>query len=145
MNIHENLRQISNLIKKHVNQNFEELGLTFSQSGILMYILLNKNNNINQRDIENEFKLSNPTVNGILNRLENKGLVRRVIDDTDKRVKHIIPLKKSEKLMEIVKQKRENLENNMIKNINNDELITFNLVLEKMIKNIKESTYERNI
>lgn len=145
MNIHENLRQISNLIKKHVNQNFEELGLTFSQSGILMYILLNKNNNINQRDIENEFKLSNPTVNGILNRLENKGLVRRVIDDTDKRVKHIIPLKKSEKFMEIVKQKRENLENNMIKNINNDELITFNLVLEKMIKNIKESTYERNI
>lgn len=145
MNIHENLRQIGNLIKKQVNQDFEKLGLTCSQSGILMYILLNKNNKINQRDIENEFKLSNPTVNGILNRLENKGLVRRIIDNTDKRVKHIIPLKKAEKFMGIVKQKRENLENNIIKNINQEELKIFNIVLEKMLKNIKESTNERNL
>lgn len=145
MNIHENLRQIGNLIKKYVNQDFEELGLTCSQSGILLYILLNKNNKINQRDIENEFELSNPTVNGILNRLESKGLVKRIIDDTDKRVKHIIPLKKSEKFMEIVKHKKEILENNMIKNIKDEELSTFNKVLEKMLKNIKESTYERNI
>jgi len=145
MNIHENLRQIGNLIKKYVNQDFEELGLTCSQSGILLYILLNKNNKINQRDIENEFELSNPTVNGILNRLESKGLVKRIIDDTDKRVKHIIPLKKSEKFMEIVKHKKEILENNMIKNIKDEELSTFNKVLEKMLKNIKERIYEKNI
>lgn len=145
MNTHENLKQIGNLIKKQVNQDFEELGLTFSQSGILMYILLNKNNKINQRDIENEFDLSNPTINGILNRLENKGLVKRIINDTDKRVKHIIPLKKAENFIELVKQKKETLENNMTKNINEEELKTFNIVLEKMLKNIKENTNERNI
>jgi len=145
MNTHENLKQIGNLIKKQVNQDFEELGLTFSQSGILMYILLNKNNKINQRDIENEFDLSNPTINGILNRLENKGLVKRIINDTDKRVKHIIPLKKAENFIELVKQKKETLENNITKNINEEELKTFNIVLEKMLKNIKENTNERNI
>lgn len=145
MNTHENLRQIANLIKKQVNKNFEELGLTFSQSGILMFIIMNKDKKINQRDIEKEFDLTNPTVNGILNRLENKGLIKRISDKTDKRVKNIIPLDKSENFMELVCKKKENIENNMLKNISKEEMNTFYNVLEKIMINLKENENEGNI
>jgi len=145
MDTHESLRQIGNLIKKQVNKDFDELGLTCSQSGVLMFILMNKNKRINQRNIEKEFNLTNPTINGILNRLEKKGLIKRVNDDIDKRVKNIIPLKKAEDFVEAVKIKKEKMEQNMLKEINKDELNIFYNVLEKMINNLKENLHERNI
>lgn len=145
MDTHENLRQIGNLIKKQVNKDFDELGLTCSQSGVLMFILMNKNKRINQRNIEKEFDLTNPTINGILNRLEKKGLIKRINDNIDKRVKNIIPLKKAEEFIETVKAKKEKMEQNMLRDINKDELNIFYNVLEKMINNLKENLYERNI
>lgn len=145
MDTHENLRQIGNLIKKQVNKDFDELGLTCSQSGVLMFILMNKNKRINQRNIEKEFDLTNPTINGILNRLEKKGLIKRINDNIDKRVKNIIPLKKAEEFIETVKAKKEKMEQNMLRDINKDELNIFYNVLEKMINNLKENLYEKNI
>lgn len=145
MNIHENLRQIGNLIKKQVNKDFESLGLTCAQAGILMFILINKDKNINQRVIEKEFNLSNPTVNGVLNRLESKSLIKRINSDTDKRIKNIVPLKKAEDFMEQVKNKKEELESSMIKNISTDELNTFCNVLKKVSYNLKENKNEGNI
>lgn len=145
MNIHENLKQIYNLIKKNVNKELEELDLTLSQSGILMFILMNKDKKINQRQIENEFNLSNPTVNGILNRLEYKGFIKRTNDENDKRIRNITALETAEKFMEVVKEKKIKMENNMLKNISKDELNIFCNILEKMTNNLKENTDERNI
>lgn len=137
MDTHESLRQICNLIKKHFNKDFEKLGLTFSQSGVLIFILTNKHKEINQRDIEKEFDLTNPTVNGILNRLETKGLIKRINNENDKRVKNIIPLQKAEEFLEVVNQKKRKLENNMLQNIPPEELNVFYNVLQKINNNLK--------
>ena len=145
MNVHENLKHICDLIKKQFNKDLEDIGLTFSQSGILMFILINKDQKINQRDIEKEFGLSNPTVNGILNRLEDKRLVRRINDENDKRIKNIIPLAKAENFMNQVKEKKDNMEKNMLKNIKQEEIDIFCNILEKITINLKEETNERNI
>ena len=138
MKIHEKFKQICNLIKKQINDSLEKYDLTFSQSNILMFILLNKDKKINQRQIEHEFNLSNPTVNGILNRLENKRFIKRSIDEKDKRIKYIIPLQKSYEFMENVKKTKEKMEINMLKNINEEELATLDIILEKININLKE-------
>lgn len=145
MNIHENLRQLGNLMTKHINNNLEKYDLTFAQSSILMYVLLNQDKKINQRQIEVEFSLSNPTVNGILNRLESKNLVKRENDEFDKRIKNIIPLSEAFLFFESIKETKEKMEMSMLKGISNEELETLLKVIEKMNKNLKENINERNI
>lgn len=145
MNIHESLRQLGNLMTKHINTNLEKYDLTFAQSSILMYVLLNQDKKINQRQIEVEFSLSNPTVNGILNRLESKNLVKRENDEFDKRIKNIIPLSEAFLFFESIKETKEKMEMSMLKGISNEELETLLKVIEKMNKNLKENINERNI
>lgn len=110
-----------------------------------MYILFNKDKQINQREIEKKFNLSNPTVNGILNRLENKGLIKRISDEKDKRVKNIIALKETENFIEQIKIKKDQIETVMLNDIKKENLDIFYNVLEKMIYNLKEDLNERNI
>ena len=60
-----------------------------------------------QRDIEEHFHISNPTVTGILNRLEQKGFIERKLNQKDKRVRAIVLTQKEQDLHEdIVKQIR---------------------------------------
>lgn len=145
MNIHESLRQLGNLMTKQINNNLEKYDLTFAQSSVLMFVLLNQDKKINQRQIEIEFSLSNPTVNGILNRLENKKLIKRESDELDKRIKNIIPLSEAFSFFESIKETKEKMEISMLKGISNEELETLLKVIEKMNKNLKENINERNI
>ena len=69
------LKKIFQTMDKSLNKELETIDLTSMQAHVLIYLYKNKNNIINQRDIERKFELTNPTVNGILNRLENKGFI----------------------------------------------------------------------
>lgn len=145
MNIQDDIRIIGNLVKRKINKEYENLDLTCSQAKILTFILINKDKEINQRDLEKHFNLTNPTINGILNRLENKGFIKRVCNNKDRRVKNIIPLKRAIEFEKIVKTKLEDLEKNILQNIKEEEMNIFNNVLNKIINNLKESLDERNI
>lgn len=145
MEIHENLRQICNLIKKQINISLNKYDLTFSQSNILMYLFFNRDKKINQRQIEKEFDLTNPTVNGILNRLEQKQLIERVCDEEDKRIKNICLLPKFYGVMDEVIVEKNIMETNMLKGISNEEIVSLEKILKKINNNLKENLDERNI
>lgn len=137
-------RKIHNLMECKMNRLLEQIDLTSSQTNVLFYLVHNKDRVINQRDIEKRFELSNPTVNGILMRLENKGFIRREVSKLDARNKEI---KLTEKFYEIEKQMRKSahqMQKQLIKDINKDELTTFCIVLEKIANNLKENENERN-
>ena len=103
-------------IEKQKNKNLEQIDLTSIQASVLIY-LLNEGNIKNQRDIEIAFNLSNPTVNGILNRLELKGFIKRVVSKQDARNKEIHLTDKSLKLHEDMINKAKEVENKIIYNI----------------------------
>ena len=52
------------------------------------------------RDIEEAFRLSHPTVSGLLSRLEKKGFIQLRPDEKDRRVKRIYVLPKAKELNE---------------------------------------------
>ena len=88
-------------MEKNLNKELEIIDLTSMQAHVLIYLYKNKNNIINQRDIEREFELTNPTVNGILNRLENKGFIakapkEKVDEEKEKLEKYIKLLEETE-------------------------------------------------
>jgi len=84
-------KRIDVMMVKQVNEALKEHDVTFSQMKVLSYILAHENEKINLRDIETEFELTHPTVVGILNRMEQKELIRSEQNPSDRRSRNIIP------------------------------------------------------
>lgn len=130
------LKEIFQSIEKQKNKNLEKFDLTSIQASILIY-LFNEKDYKNQRDIERKFNLTNPTVNGILNRLESKGFIKRVVSLKDARNKEIHLMDKSLKLNNEMINNARKFENNIINNISQEELNIFYDVIRKINENIK--------
>ena len=124
-------------MEKNLNKDLEDIDLTGMQAHVLIYLYKNRKNIINQRDIEREFELTNPTVNGILNRLENKDFIKRVVSLNDARNKEIMITDKSISLIVEMKKKAKNMENKMTSGITKEELDTFYQVIKKMFNNVQ--------
>lgn len=131
------LKSIFHIMEKNLNRNLEKIDLTSTQAHILMFLYKNRNRVINQRDIEKEFELTNPTVNGILNRLENKNFIERVVSQVDARNKEINLTDKSILLINDMFKQAKNMENKMIAGIDKNELSIFYNVIKKIFNNVQ--------
>ena len=129
-------KEIFQNIEKQKNKNLQDLELTSIQASVLIY-LLNERDIKNQRDIEKRFNLTNPTVNGILNRLESKGFIKRTISKKDARNKEINLTDKSLKLNNEMNIKAKEIEKNILNNIEKQDLEVFYNVVRKISENIK--------
>ena len=75
--ISKRIRIINNKFRELWDKNLLKYNLTGMQMEILCYLKCNPDKEIHQREIEYWFQLKNPTVTGILNRLEEKGYITR--------------------------------------------------------------------
>ena len=87
------LKKVQIMIEQNINKILGKYDLTNSQATILGYIYKTEKAGIEiqQKDIEEYFYLKNPTVTGILDRLEKKSFVVRKVSDKD-RIKRIVTL-----------------------------------------------------
>lgn len=86
-----NMRLIVNAFIRERNRRMARFNLTSSQVDVLVYLIAaQEKGEVNQVEIQQEFDLSCPTVNGILARLAGKGLVRFEKSSRDQRRKKII-------------------------------------------------------
>lgn len=129
------IKLIHNKLESLKNKGLSKFGLTSTQADVLIYLCLSKQE-VNQRDIEKFFELSNPTVNGILNRLETKGFIRREVLKTDKRVKLVKVTAKAKDLYEQVNESLPCLEKRLRNGITEEEMVLFCQVIGKVFKNI---------
>lgn len=116
---------------------------TITQARIMDYILQNKNKNIFQKDLEKELNLRRATVSEVLATMERKKIITRKQNPYDARSKQIILLEKNTTKQQEIKNKLFSLENIIIKDISEEELETFSLVLQKMKKNIEDKYNEQ--
>ena len=98
---------VSEAMKKHSNRMLSEIGLTHGQAMILGFLMTNRNQKVTQKDIEKNFTLSHATVNGFMQRMEQKELLTIRQDDCDKRFNVIEP---TEKLLELYQRMQQSLE-----------------------------------
>ena len=75
------------MFEQQINENMISVNVTRSQMEVLVYTYIKNKNGIevNQVDLEKDLNLKNPTVTGLISRLEKKGyIIQRPIDaDTD--------------------------------------------------------------
>ena len=111
-----------------------DVDLTASQ-GHIMGFLCRQSTPPCARDIEQFFRLSHPTVSGILTRLEKKGFIEFFPDELDRRCKriHVLP-KGTECHQRIIDVIREN-EKRMTEGFTQEEQLQFSEFLDRVIQN----------
>lgn len=81
------LKQINDVMEKNANNALRGQDLTISQSGVLVLLDGKLEKTATFKELEKEFGVSQPTMVGILSRLEQKKLVEILIDPGDKRIR----------------------------------------------------------
>lgn len=135
-----NITKISILIKKTSlvfdklsNQLLTPYDLTGSQFKILMVLMHAPEGSVRQIDIENKFAMTNPTVTGLVHKLEAKDLVKRMPHPEDKRSKVLALTDRAMAMKEELLALADDLERQMTQNLNHDECEQLAALLLKML------------
>ena len=129
-------KSITNALDRKFNRDLDQFDLTLSQASTLMFLHFNQDKEISQIDIQNKFNLTNPTVTGILKRLELKGFICRTTSSSDGRRNIIRLTEKSAQLEQLLAQGIANAENQMTNGFTEEEKDILISLLGRVLVNI---------
>lgn len=131
---------INNYFENQLNLGLAEYNLTRSQMDVLILLKINEKKNIetNQKDIEKALSLKNPTVTGILDRLEDKGYIKRNVSSKDKRLKQITLTDTSNEILLKSRNHAKKIEEKILSSLTSEEKEELLQLLDKIKNNIKE-------
>ena len=132
------IKQINNVYEKDFNQILKSIGITSSQCEVLDYLFHSSEEEITQRDIEKHLNLKNPTVTGLLKRLDEKGFILVVPSTTDKRCKNIFLTEKAYDIQKKMEAGRKKSDRALTRGMNKKEIRALEKALEKVLYNISE-------
>ena len=131
--------RLNNALVKQKNRNMSVYNLTSIQADVLMYILNHyKTQEVNQLDIQAVYKLTNPTVSGIIDRLEEKEFIKRVRSEKDARYRRLVPLPKGEALYDDLRRSAAEAEAHLVKDMTPEEAAEFQRLLKVALKTSEE-------
>lgn len=132
------IKQINNGYEKEFNNRLRTLGITSSQCEVLDYLFTSRKEEVTQRDIEKALNLRNPTVTGLLKRLDEKGFILSVPSTKDKRCKNIYLTEKAYDIRKRMETDRKKLDKMLTIGMNKKETAALEKLLEKVLYNIAE-------
>ncbi len=138
------IKEIHNLISRKAfreSRKYTNKGVSPIQGMIVKYIIDKTNNHeeVFQKDIQSTFRLRRSTLSGILQTMENNGLIKKESSKSDLRSKKIIITNDSNDLYDDIIEKLNNSESVMKNGISKNELDIFYKVSNKIIENLKEN------
>ena len=128
---------INNMLDSKANRDFRKWDLTCSQHAIIAYLFDHQSVETTQRDLEETFSLKNPTVTGLLNLLENKGMIQRVTNPKDRRSNIIKLTEKSLSLEKQLTASRKMAEEAILKGFSPDEKKQLESFMRRLMDNIQ--------
>lgn len=134
------INKISNRLRRRSVALQEKLGMSGAQGNILNYILVDgRKRPVYQKDIEKEFGLRPSTATEALKNLEAKGLICRISEKQDGRLKRIELTSKAEEIRHLITSEIAESENLLLKGITEEERRIFSEIGKKMLKNLDEA------
>ena len=94
-------KKIHGKLKNSMDYKLGLLELTYPQFSVLIFIASSGDRGVSQKDICQHTGLKHSTVNGIINRLFDKGLVIRTVDESNRK---LVKIKATEKSLYIEKE-----------------------------------------
>lgn len=126
------IKRICVEVEKLSGNRLQSYELTHTQFTTMKYIYQNAQTPIRQIDIERHFSLTNPTVTGILQNLEKKGMIERLQNPEDSRSKIIKATEKAEDMKADLMRFGDELENDVTKKLTTEEKEQLNYLLKKL-------------
>ncbi len=118
-----------------MNMQLQQMDLTSAQGHIIGY-LSHAEEPPCARDLEKFFRLSHPTVSGLLSRMEAKGFVEIRPDPVDRRVKRIVLLEKGMACSREIEQYIRENNQRMIRGFSPEEEELFGSLLKRAVENM---------
>lgn len=120
--------RLGNAVTYYRNIKMQEYGLTSAQGDVIRAILHAPG--ITAAELKKQLGLSQSTVAGILERLENKGLIEKVLVDGDGRKMSLLPTEKGLELEAMLKQTALDTQQIIMEGMTKGEQEEFNRLLE---------------
>ena len=131
--------RLNNALIKQKNRNMAEYGLTSIQADVLVFVLMTyQKREVNQLDVQAVFKLTNPTVSGIVDRLEEKGFIKRVRSEKDARFRSLVALPKGAALEDTLRQSAIEAEQGLVRGLSEAEQAEFERLLKIALETVEE-------
>ena len=132
------INKISHRLRRRSQAVQKTVGISEAQGRILDYILVEgARRPVYPKDIEKEFDLRSSTVTGALSALETEGLIARVPDERDGRLKKLVFTPKADGIRAALRGEIEETEKRMLRGISEEEKAVFLELAERMLKNLE--------
>lgn len=131
------VKRIAHRLEQNMNHFLKPYNITIMQSWILLF-LKKTEASYTYKELEKEFEISQPTMAGLLARLNQKNMILISQDEKDKRIKRVRISDDGSALMERLKAYLDDSECEIIGNFSQEEQETFHVLLEKAYYNVVE-------
>lgn len=135
------LGHCAHLARERMDARMSRFGMTPAQTHVLRFLRLNGGQML-QRELLENLKVKPSTVNGILDRMEEKGLVERSVSGTDARQRVVALTPAGLEREAEVKQSFLEAEALIARGLTEEETNTLRSLLERVIHNLEE---DRNL
>ena len=135
------LGRCAHLARERMDARMSRFGMTPAQTHVLRFLRLN-GGQMPQRELLENLKVKPSTVNGILDRMEEKGLVERSVSGTDARQRVIALTPAGEEREAQAKKSFLEAEALIARGLTEEETDTLRSLLERVIHNLEE---DRNL
>ena len=127
------------LAKANMDARISRYDVTPAQARVLLY-LQRHGGRVHQRELADIIRVKPSTVNGVLDRMEEKGLVRRSISGRDARRRILTLTDKGEEEQTAFQQSYLDAEEAMVRGFSQEERETLLRLLDRVIQNLKEDS-----
>lgn len=133
------VKSLHNQLRRAMDQNTQECGLTGMQGWLLGYLYdcEQAEREIFQRDLEREFCIRRSTVTGVLQLMEREGLILRESVAEDARLKRLRLTEKAHEKQRQIGDKLEELEKRMRRGLSDDEIRMFFALIRRIEGNLR--------
>ena len=129
------LGHCAHLAKEQMRSRMERFDMTPAQTHVLLY--LHENGATTQTTLAEQMRVKAPTANGILDRMEEKGLLVRTVDGRDARRRLIRLTEKGEGLVEELRGQFILAESAILQGFDQAEQCQLKSFLQRIIKNLE--------
>lgn len=129
------IKMIHFTFESRINEVLKKYDLTRAQCDIIMFLVHN-DGEVSQRMIEKALHVSNPTVTGLLNRLECKQFIERKISKKDARFKYIVLTDKARYVVRDIMDQLDANEEQLFSFLDYEEREQLRELLKKIIMNL---------
>lgn len=127
------------LSKANMDARVSRYDVTPAQTHVLLY-LQQHGGRVPQHELAEFLRVKPSTVNGVLDRMEEKGLVRRSVSGSDARRRFITLTDKGAEQQALFQQSFLDAEEAMVRGFTQEERETLCALLDRVIQNLKEDS-----